>query len=102
MIVAAVLPAASELTMLYAGAVAAGAFPDAQVVLFGHEIKSHGGAYVVMSLAGLLGNVVGAAGGWTIGRYAEVWLEGEGRLLHRTPEAARPAQRSWYPIWRPG
>ena len=71
MIVAAVLPAASELTMLYAGAVAAGAFPDAQVVLFGHEIKSHGGAYVVMSLAGLLGNLVGAVGGWSLGMYAE-------------------------------
>src|SRR2546423_3586631 len=93
MIVAAVLPAASELTMLYAGAVAAGAFPDAQVVLFGHEIKSHGGAYVVMSLAGLLGNVVGAAGGWTIGRYAEVWLERHGRLLHVTRERLDRAQR---------
>src|SRR5204862_3725502 len=95
MIVAAVLPAASELTMLYAGAVAAGAFPDAQVVLFGHEIKSHGGAYVVMSLAGLLGNVVGAAGGWTIGRYAEVWLERHGRLLHVTRERLDRAKR-WF------
>jgi membrane protein DedA with SNARE-associated domain len=95
MIVAAVLPAASELTMLYAGAVAAGAFPDAHVVLFGHEIESHGGAYVVMSLAGLLGNVVGAAGGWTIGRYAEVWLERHGRFLHVTRERLDRAKR-WF------
>jgi membrane protein DedA with SNARE-associated domain len=95
MIVAAVLPAASELTMLYAGAVAAGAFPDAHVVLFGHHIESNFGAYVVMSLAGLLGNVVGAAGGWTIGRYAEVWLERHGRFLHVTPERLDRARR-WF------
>jgi membrane protein DedA with SNARE-associated domain len=95
MIVAAVLPAASELTMLYAGAVAAGAFPDAQVVLFGHEIDSHGGAYVVMSVAGLLGNLVGASGGWAIGRYAEVWLERHGRFLHITPARLDRARR-WF------
>jgi len=95
MIVAAVLPAASELTMLYAGAVAAGAFPDAQVVFFGHEIDSHGGAYVVMSIAGLLGNLVGAVGGWAIGRYAEVWLERHGRLLHITPARLERARR-WF------
>jgi membrane protein DedA with SNARE-associated domain len=95
MIVAAVLPAASELTMLYAGAVAAGVFPDAHVVLFGHHIESNFGAYVVMSLAGLLGNVVGAAGGWTIGRYAEVWLERHGRFLHVTPERLDRARR-WF------
>lgn len=95
MIVAAVLPAASELTMLYAGAVAAGAFPDAQVVLFGHEIESHGAAYIVMALAGLLGNLVGAAGGWTIGRYAEAWLERHGRLLHVTRDRLDRAKR-WF------
>jgi membrane protein DedA with SNARE-associated domain len=95
MIVAAVLPAASELTMLYAGAVAAGAFPDAHVVLFGHEIDSPGAAYVVMSVAGLLGNLVGAAGGWTIGRYAEVWLERHGRFLHVTRERLDRARR-WF------
>jgi membrane protein DedA with SNARE-associated domain len=95
MIVAAVLPAASELTMLYAGAVAAGAFPDAHVVLFGHEIDSPGAAYVVMSVAGLLGNLAGAAGGWTIGRYAEVWLERHGRFLHVTRERLDRARR-WF------
>jgi membrane protein DedA with SNARE-associated domain len=95
MIVAAVLPAASELTMLYAGAVAAGAFPDAHVVLFGHEIESPGAAYVVMAVAGLLGNLVGAAGGWTIGRYAEVWLERHGRFVHVTRERLDRARR-WF------
>jgi membrane protein DedA with SNARE-associated domain len=95
MIVAAVLPAASELTMLYAGAVAAGAFPDAQVVLFGHEISSPGAAYVVMSLAGLLGNLVGAVGGWLLGMYAEHGLERHGRLLHITPARLDRARR-WF------
>ena len=95
MIVAAVLPAASELTMLYAGAVAAGAFATAHVVLFGNQIRSHGGAYVVMAVAGLLGNLVGAAGGWAIGRYAEVWLERHGRFLHVTPERLERARR-WF------
>ena len=95
MIVAAVLPAASELTMLYAGAVAAGAFPDAHVVVFGHTIESNGAAYVVMSLAGLCGNLIGAAGGWAIGRYAEVWLERHGRFLHVTKERLDRARR-WF------
>ena len=35
MVIDAVLPAASELVMLYAGALAAGAFPGQDVVLFG-------------------------------------------------------------------
>src|SRR5947208_11514269 len=48
-----------------------------------------------MSLAGLLGNVVGAAGGWTIGRYAEVWLERHGRLLHVTRDRLDRARR-WF------
>lgn len=95
MIVAAVLPAASELTMLYAGAVAAGTFPDAHVVVFGHHVESTFWAYVVMSLAGLLGNLVGAAGGWAIGRYAEVWLERHGRFLHVTTARLDRARR-WF------
>src|SRR5919201_460111 len=95
MIVAAVLPAASELTMLYAGAVASGAFADAHVVLFGSRLHSHAAAYVVIAVAGLLGNLVGAVGGWLIGTYAEPWLERRGRLLHVTPERLRRARR-WF------
>ncbi|MFL5917811.1 MAG: DedA family protein [Gaiellaceae bacterium] len=100
MIVAAVLPAASELTMLYAGAVAAGAFPDAHVVVFGTEVESAFAAYVVMSLAGLLGNLVGAAGGWAIGRYAETWLERRGAVLHVTPDRLDRARR-WFDRFGP-
>ena len=95
MIVAAVLPAASELVMLYAGAVAAGAFASSHVVLLGSRIHSHAGAYVVMALAGLLGNLLGALAGWWIGTYAEHWLERSGRLLHVTPERLDRAQR-WF------
>jgi membrane protein DedA with SNARE-associated domain len=95
MIVAAVLPAASELTMLYAGAVASGAFADAHVVLFGSRLHSHAAAYVVIAVAGLLGNLVGAVGGWLIGTYAEQWLERRGRLLHVTPERLDRARR-WF------
>ena len=95
MIVAAVLPAASELVMLYAGAVASGAFADAHVVLFGSRLHSHAAAYVVIAVAGLLGNLVGAVGGWLIGTYAEQWLERRGRLLHVTPERLDRARR-WF------
>jgi membrane protein DedA with SNARE-associated domain len=95
MIVAAVLPAASELVMLYAGAVASGAFADAHVVLFGSRIHGHAGAYLVIVTAGLLGNLVGAAGGWLVGRYAELGLERRGRLLHVTPERLDRARR-WF------
>jgi membrane protein DedA with SNARE-associated domain len=66
MAVAAVLPAASELVMIYGGALASGAL-SAHVHLFGHEVRSHGGAYVVVAVTGLLGNAVGAAIGWAIG-----------------------------------
>src|SRR5262249_11023712 len=95
MVVAAVRPAASELTMLYAGALAAGAFASSHVTAFGHTLPSGFGAYVAISLAGLAGNLVGAAGGWAIGRYAEKGLERYGRVLHVTPARLDRAQR-WF------
>ncbi|HUI36227.1 MAG TPA: hypothetical protein VLZ04_01925, partial [Gaiellaceae bacterium] len=69
MAIDAVFPAASELVMVYAGALASGAFASQQVVLFGHEIESGLGAYVTMSLSGTLGYLVGAIVGWAIGLY---------------------------------
>jgi len=95
MVVAAVLPAASELVMLYAGAVASGAFAGAHVVLFGSRVHGHAAAYLVIVVAGLLGNLVGAAGGWLVGRYAELGLERRGKLLHVTPERLERARR-WF------
>jgi hypothetical protein len=50
MAVAAIVPAASELTMIYGGALASGAL-SARVHLFGHPLHSHGWAYVTVALA---------------------------------------------------
>ena len=60
MAIDAVLPAASELVMVYAGALAAGAFAGQHVDLFGARISSHAWAFVAMALAGTLGYLVGA------------------------------------------
>ena len=51
MAVDAVFPAASELVMIYGGALAGGAIPGSQVVLFGHTIDSPFWGYVAISLA---------------------------------------------------
>ena len=87
MVIAAVLPAASELTMLYAGALAAGAFEGVRVIAFGHEIHSQGAAYVAVCLAGLAGNLVGAALGWRLPASPEP---------ARKPEAFRLAPITWF------
>ena len=55
MAIDAVFPAASEVVMLYAGALASGAFAGEQVVLFGKVIPSGFWAFVVMVLAGTIG-----------------------------------------------
>jgi membrane protein DedA with SNARE-associated domain len=95
MIVAAVLPAASELTMLYGGALAAGAFASAHVNAFGHSIGSHGAAYVAIALAGIAGNVLGALLGWLIGRYVGIEVLERTRFLHVTPARLERAHR-WF------
>src|SRR5438445_10445160 len=69
MAIDAVFPALSELVMLYAGAVGAGAFATHGVHAFGHRIGFGGGALVVMALAGTLGYLAGALIGWGIGRW---------------------------------
>lgn len=83
----AVFPAASEVVMLYAGALAAGAFPGHQVELFGATFDTKASGYVVIVLAGALGYWVGSIIGWAIGRYGGYPLvERHGRWLHLTPE----------------
>src|SRR5918911_2371226 len=82
MAVPAVLPAASELTMLYGGALASGAIAG-HVGLFGDPIATTFYAYVALVVAGVAGNFVGAVGGWLIGRYGgRPLLERHGRYLH--------------------
>jgi membrane protein DedA with SNARE-associated domain len=99
MVIDAVLPAASELVMLYAGVVASGALPGLDVVLFGHQIESHFWAYVAMSMAGVLGNTVGSVMGWAIGFYGgRPLIEKRGRWLHLGPENLDKAER-WFARW---
>jgi membrane protein DedA with SNARE-associated domain len=100
MAIDAVFPAASELVMLYAGAVAAGVFPGAHhVSLFGAKIGFGIGSFVVMALAGTLGYLVGALIGWWIGlRGGRPLLERRGRWLHVTPERLDRAER-WFQRW---
>jgi membrane protein DedA with SNARE-associated domain len=99
MAIDAVLPAASELVMVYAGALAAGAFAGQHVDLFGSQISSTGWAYVAMALAGTLGYVIGSMGGWAIGRYGgRPLLETRGRWIHLSPEKLDRAER-WFDRW---
>jgi membrane protein DedA with SNARE-associated domain len=96
MLVDAVLPAASELVMVYAGAVAIGAFPEHTVTLFGAEVDSTGWAYVAMAAAGTLGYVLGSILGWAIGLYGgRPYLERHGRWLHVTPKKLDRAE-AWF------
>ena len=79
MAIDALFPAASELVMLYAGAVAAGVFSAA-----------HGGT---------LGYLVGALVGWAIGRYGgRPLLEHHGRWFHLSPERLDRAE-AWFDRW---
>jgi membrane protein DedA with SNARE-associated domain len=99
MAIDAVLPAASELVMVYAGALAAGAFAGQNVTLFGHEISSGGWAYVAMALAGTLGYLAGSIAGWAIGVYGgRPLLERRGRWFHLTPQKLDRAER-WFDRW---
>jgi membrane protein DedA with SNARE-associated domain len=96
MLVDAVLPAASEIVMLYAGAVAAGAFAGQSVTLFGERIESTPWAYIAMAGAGTIGYLGGSILGWVIGRYGgRPYLERHGRWLHVTPEKLDRAE-AWF------
>lgn len=99
MLVDAVLPAASELVMVYAGALAAGAIAGSHVTLFGSTITSHPTAYVVMALSGTIGYLVGSVLGWAIGYYGgRPLLERRGRWLHLGPDKLARAER-WFDRW---
>jgi membrane protein DedA with SNARE-associated domain len=96
MLIDAVFPAASELVMLYAGAVASGAFASQTVVLFGHTIPSGVRAYLAMVLAGAVGYLIGSWIGWAIGVYGgRPFLERRGKWVHLTPENLDKADR-WF------
>jgi membrane protein DedA with SNARE-associated domain len=100
MAIDAVFPAASELVMLYAGAVAAGVFTSAHHVdLFGVQIGFGAPASVTMARAGTFGYLAGAIVGWGIGRYGgRPLLEERGRWLHITPAKLDRAE-AWFERW---
>ena len=98
MLVDAVFPAFSELVMVYAGALAAGAF-STSVVLFGHEFESGFGAWLAMVLAGTIGYTIGSLIGWAIGIYGgRPFLERRGRWFHLSHERLERAER-WFDRW---
>ena len=102
----AVFPAASELVMLYAGAVAAGAFAPSGMALsspwisvFGFHVDYGARAFIVMALAGTLGYLFGALVGWGIGRYGgRPLLERRGRWFHLSPAKLDRAE-AWFTRW---
>jgi membrane protein DedA with SNARE-associated domain len=99
MAIDAVFPAASELVMVYAGALAAGAFAGQHVELFGTRVSSHAWAFVVMALAGAVGYVVGAIVGWAVGLYGgRPLLERRGRWFHLSGDKLDRAER-WFDRW---
>lgn len=100
MAIDAVFPAASEVVMLYAGAVAAGVFPGTHhVSLFGAKIGFGIGAFIVMALAGTLGYFAGALIGWWVGlRGGRPLIERRGSWLHVTPERLDRAE-AWFRRW---
>ena len=99
MAIDAVFPAASEVVMLYAGALASGAFAGEEVVLFGKTIPYGFWSFLVMVLAGTLGYTLGAIGGWAIGiKGGRPYLERHGRWLHLGPGQLEKAER-WFDRW---
>ena len=99
MAVDAVFPAASEVVMVYAGALASGAFANQDVVVFGTTIDQGWRAYVAVALAGTLGYTLGAIIGWAIGLYGgRPYLERHGRWLHLDQEKLDRAER-WFERW---
>lgn len=99
MAIDAVFPAASELVMLYAGALAAGAFVPGGVVLFYGHYQHGAGAFIVMALTGTLGYLFGALVGWAIGRYGgRPLLERHGRWFHLSPAKLDKAE-AWFDRW---
>src|SRR5690242_1837549 len=97
MLIDAVFPAASELVMLYGGALASGALSLRVDVLGWHGTGFW--AYVAVVLAGVAGYQLGAIAGWWIGdRGGRALLERRGRWLHLTPERLERAER-WFERW---
>lgn len=93
MVAAAVVPAASELVMIYGGALASGALA-AHVHLFGHELRTPAWAYLAVAVTGVIGNTVGAGIGWAIGvAGGRRLVERHGRWFHVDEEKLERTER---------
>ena len=98
MAIDAVFPAASELVMVYGGALASGALAH-QLDVFGwHDERARRLPRGRRSPASL-GYLLGAIGGWWIGaRGGRPFLERRGRWFHLGPERLERAER-WFDRW---
>ena len=97
MAIDAVFPAASELVMVYGGALASGALAHSLDV-FGSR-KTGTGAFLAIAIAGTVGYLAGAIGGWAIGFYGgRPFVERRGRLFHIGPEQLARAE-AWFGRW---
>jgi membrane protein DedA with SNARE-associated domain len=97
MLVDAVFPAASELVMVYAGALASGALTHRVDVLGWHATGFS--AYIAVVLAGVVGYQVGAILGWWIGDHGgRPFLERHGRWFHLSPAKLDRAEH-WFARW---
>lgn len=97
MAIDAVFPAASELVMVYGGALASGALGHRVDVLGWHMTGA--GAYVAVVVAALIGYQLGAIVGWWIGeRGGRPFLERRGRWFHLDGARLERAER-WFARW---
>jgi membrane protein DedA with SNARE-associated domain len=99
MLIDAVFPTASELIMVYGGALAAGAFAGQDVTLFGADLGHGIGAFLAVALAGTIGYAIGGVIGWWIGLYGgRPLIARHGRWLHLDEEKLVRAER-WFERW---
>ncbi|MGZ4291064.1 MAG: DedA family protein [Gaiellaceae bacterium] len=97
MAIDAVFPAASELVMVYGGALASGALAHEMDVLGWHATGPS--AYLAVVIAGVAGYQLGAVAGWWIGiRGGRAYVERHGRWLHLSVERLDRAER-WFERW---
>ena len=97
MAVDAVFPAASELVMLYGGALASGALTHELDVAGWHTTGF--AAYITVVVAGVVGYQIGSNAGWWIGRRGgRRFVERHGRWVHLSTAQLDRADR-WFDRW---
>ncbi len=97
MLIDAVFPAASELVMVYGGALASGALAH-ELHVFGARTTGWT-AYFAIVVAGVVGYQLGSILGWWIGiRGGRPFLERRGRIFHLSPARLDRAER-WFDRW---